>query len=165
MKPYLKALTITSLLSGGVTAALAESVDFSTTTTTSCTLSSPNNGSLALSTDGQTLGSEESGGSSGSIAILSAGSNTITVEDDDGDAGAYLQAKPVAYLGTPAISVKYSGAGGLNTVDQDYTTASTSFAVGVIPLSVLTLHAKAVDAASFPAGTYTIRTIITCAAS
>lgn len=137
---------------------LALDVDFDGTVSTVCSLALSANGTLALNGDGTELGSEQSGGAAGAVLILSIGSNTVDV-----DAPVRVGADPAGYQSAgEVLEVKYSGAGGLGLIAQDYTDADTSFAVSNIALSVLTLHNRIVNANGFAAGNYTTRTVVTC---
>lgn len=114
----------------------------------------PTAGVLALSTSGTVLGSEETGGVAAGLAVTSTG-GAATVSFT----APTLAAEPVAYSGTPTVSLKYSSSGG---AAQDYTSDASDY-TSSNPLSdVVTLHAKAVDATGFVAGTYRIATTATC---
>lgn len=139
-------------------AAVALDVDFDGTVATVCSLSLNSNGTLALSGDGTELGSEVSGGSAAGVLVLSIGANSVDV-----DAPNRITADPSGYnAASEVIEVKYSGAGGLSAVSQDYTSSNTSFAVSNIALSLLTLHNRIVNTNGFAAGNYTTRTVVTC---
>lgn len=139
-------------------AAVALDVDFDGTVATVCSLSLNTNGTLALSDDGTELGSEEGGGSAASVLVLSIGSNSIDV-----DAPIRVSADPAGYnSASEVLEVKYSGAGGLSAVSQDYTSADTDFAVSNIAVSLLTLHNRITNPNGFAAGNYTTRTVVTC---
>jgi hypothetical protein len=115
----------------------------------------PTPGILGLAADGS-LGS--SAGVPAVLSILSVGGNTITVD-------------PPTWVSTPtdydgggeSLSVAYLGTGGLSLVNQDYTTGQTSFPVNTLPLTLLTLNARASNAESgFPAGSYQMKVVVTC---
>ena len=142
---------------GMASGAAAEDVDFSGTVGTGCTLAVSNNGTLALSTDGQTLGSEETGGTPAVITVLSLGANTLTVNAPS------VITSPVGYDNSgETVQVAYVGASGLSAVNQAYTDQTTNQALSVIPLSALTINARIQNAASFAGGAYTVRTVVTC---
>lgn len=123
----------------------------------SCTLALGTSGTLGLSADGTILGSEEGGGSSGTITIISVGSNVVDV------ASPVRIAAPPAYEATfEQVEVAYSGLNLLAGISQDYTPAATSFAIGTIALSVLEIDNRIVNPAGFAAGSYATRTVITC---
>ncbi len=139
-------------------AAQSLDVDFDGTVSSVCSLSLSTNGTMALSADGTVLGSEESGGLAGAVLILSIGSNTIDVA-----APVRVGADPAGYVSTgEVLEVSYSGASGLSGVSQAYTSADTDFAASNIPLSLLTLHNRIVNANGFAAGSYATRTVVTC---
>ena len=152
------ALTALCLLTGTLPA-MAVNIDFSGTVVAGCTLSASSNGTLGLNyTTGTTLGSEEAGGSAGSVTILSIGANTLTV-------GAPSRtAQPGGYISTgEAVEVRYQGATGLSTVSQAYTASQTTRSIATIAASVLTLHNRITNPNGFPDGAYTTRTVVTCA--
>jgi hypothetical protein len=137
---------------------LAADVDFTGTVTASCALTVVTNGTLGLSTDGTTLGSELGTGLPGTATIMSIGAHTVSVS-----APTRVSANPAGYNDSAEIvEVAYVGAGGLSAVVQGYTSSPTNFAVGSIPLSALTINNRIVNSNGFVAGTYTTRTVVTC---
>jgi hypothetical protein len=143
----------------GTLPALAVNIDFSGTVIAGCTLSASSNGTLGLNyTTGTTLGSEEAGGSAGSVTILSIGANTLTI-------GAPSRtAQPGTYVSTgEAVQVRYQGASGLSAINQAYTSSQTTQPLTTIAASVLTLHNRITNPNGFPDGAYTTRTVVTCA--
>lgn len=151
-----------TLVAAGVSALLISSataadVTFSGTLSGVCSLALTTPGTLALSTDGTTLGSEELGGIPAAVAILSIGSYTVTVNAPT------RTASPAAYSTSgEAIQVSYLGLGALSLVSQGYTASNTTFSIGSLPLSVLTMNNRIVNPNGFAAGTYTTRTVVTC---
>jgi hypothetical protein len=149
----------TACLLASIVPAMAVNVDFSGTVVAGCTLSASTNGTLGLNyTTGTTLGSEEAGGSAGSVTILSIGSTTLTV-------GAPTRTnQPGGYVSTgEAVEVRYQGATGLSSVTQAYTSSETTRPLGTIAASVLTLHNRITNPNGFPDGAYATRTVVTCA--
>jgi len=122
-----------------------------------CTLTVNNGGTLALSMDGYTLGSEQPSGTGAAMLIGSLGAATVQI------AAPTLIQTPNGYDGTSdVVSIKYAGLGGLNGVAQDYTDVTTSFSIGLLPLTMLTMNARVINPATFDAGTYRLRTVVTC---
>jgi hypothetical protein len=139
--------------------ARAVDVDFTATLAGTCTVSVPTTGVMALNGDGTVLGSEEATGVAATLSILAIGSATVTV----GDPTLTVTADALNYDATnETIEVRYTGAGGLGVVDQAYTDAETSFNISTTPSSLLTLHGRATNPDSFDAGTYRLRTVVTC---
>ena len=138
-------------------ASAATDVVFSGTVANTCTLAVPTPGLLGLSVDGKTLGSEETGGLAATVTVVSLGGNTITV-----GAPALVTFPGTFTPGSETISVKYQGTSGLSGVSQAYTTAQTSFAVGILPITNLTVDLKVVNNAGYAQGSYTAKTVLTC---
>jgi len=77
---------------------------------------------------------------------------------------------PPAWVSTPvgysavgeSLSVAYLGVGGLSVVNQAYTTSTTNFGVSTLPLTALTVNAKATNTSGFVAGTYQMKVVVTC---
>jgi len=149
---------VTCLLLAGTLPALADNVDFTGTVTAGCALSATTNGTLALNPAGDTLASNVGTGTPGSVTILSIGSNTLTV-------GAPTRtAQPAAYVATgEALEVSYTGASGLSAINQGFTASQTTQPLGTIAASILTIHNRITNSNGFPAGTYSTRTVVTCA--
>lgn len=147
------------LVAAGVAppACAATDVTFSGTVSNTCTLAVPTPGLLGLSADGKTLGSEETGGLAATVTIVSLGGNTITV------AAPTLVTYPGAYTpGGETLSLKYQGQSGLSGVSQAYTSAQTSFGVGILPITNLVVDLKVVDNSGFAQGAYSAKTVLTC---
>lgn len=152
------ALTLTTLcLTSGPS--FAVDVDFTASLTSTCSLAVPTPGLMALNADGTELSSEEAGGVAAVATILAIGSATVTVGAPD----VTVTAGATNYDDTnEVVEVKYLGASGLSTVTQAYTAGQTQFAIGTIPLSALTVNARVTNPASFDAGDYRVRTVVTC---
>jgi hypothetical protein len=114
-------------------------------------------GLLGLSSDGETLGSEETGGLAAEVAIVSLGVNTVTV-------GAPTRTgSPVSYNAAgEVVSVAYQGLVALGGISQSYTTATTDFDVGILPLTVVEIDNRIVNSNGFAQGTYETTTVVTC---
>lgn len=137
-----------------VSAANATDVTFSGTLTGVCTLAVPVQGTLGLAADGS-LGS--SAGLPAVLSILSVGTNTVTVNPP------VWVSKAGGYDNTgESLQVAYFGVGGLSLINQDYTPAQTSFGVNTLPVTLLTLNAKATNSSGFPAGSYSMKVVVTC---
>lgn len=131
--------------------ALAETVTFSTTTTASCTITLSTGGSLAPSSEGTELGSEQPGGSAATISLLAVGNSptvrfgTPNLTAPTGDSGSIPQ-------------IKYSSLGGAS---QNYTSSETTTTPGVL-VDTFTVDAKVTNTGGFQAGTYSVSTEVTC---
>ncbi len=138
--------------------AVAASVNFSGTVLAACSILATTGGTLALSTDGSTLASDNLGGLPGSVTILSIGDSTVEVAAPTrtGQPGGYNSAGET-------LEVSYVGVGGLALVSQAYTSAPTSFDVSTIPASVITVNNRISNPNGFPAGSYSTQTVVTCA--
>jgi len=107
-----------------------------------------------MSTSGTELGTEQSGGGAATLGITATG-GTPTVKFT----APSMAAKPTAYTRTPPVSLKYTSTGGAN---QAYTTGASQY-TSTNPLGdTVTLHAEAVDATGFAAGSYRLSTTATC---
>jgi hypothetical protein len=137
--------------------ALAANVNFSGTVMAACSILATTSGTLALSTNGDTLASDNLGGLPGTVTILSIGNSTIEV------AAPTRTGQGTGYNATgEALEVAYFGLGGLAIVNQAYTTSTTSFGTGTIAASVLTVNNRISNANGFPAGGYSTQTVVTC---
>ncbi|HHY51461.1 MAG TPA: hypothetical protein GYA10_17140 [Alphaproteobacteria bacterium] len=137
--------------------ALAANVNFSGTVLAACTILASTGGTLALSTNGDTLASDNLGGLPGTVTILSIGNSTVEVAaptrtNQPGDYNAAGETIEVAYFGT----------GGLALVNQAYTNQATSFGIATIPASILTVNNRITNPNGFPAGNYATQTVVTC---
>lgn len=138
--------------------ALAANMNFSGTVLAACSILATTGGTLALSTNGDTLASDNLGGLPGSVTILSIGESTIDV------APPTRTAQPAGYNSAgEAVEVSYFGVGGLALVNQAYTSTPTSFDVSTIPASVITVNNRITNPNGFPAGNYATQTVVTCA--
>ena len=149
-----------AVLALGVAAANADDVLFSGDVVTVCSVLAKTNGTLRLNTSGDAMTSEVlSGGTPGSITLLSIGNNRISVSAPvrTGQGAGYVASGE-------AIEVSYLGASGLSLVNQAFTpSASFVDATGAISASVLTVNNRIVNTNGFTAGTYSTKTTITCA--
>jgi hypothetical protein len=136
--------------------AAAADVTFTGIVLNTCTLvATP--GLLGLSSDGETLGSEELGGLPAEVAIVSLGINTVTVEAPT------RTGSPVGYNAAgEVVSVAYQGLVALGGISQNYTTSTTDFSVGILPLTVVQVNNRIVNSNGFTQGTYQTTTVVTC---
>jgi hypothetical protein len=145
-----------------VAAAPSANVDFSGTVAATCSITASTNGTMKLNpSTGTTLGSEEAGGTRGSVTVLSIGASTLTI-----GAPTLTSTPPVGYVtGTQTIEVSYSGApsSGLSGVSHAYTSSQTTQPLGTIGASDLYINNRIVNPSGFPPDTYTTRTVVTCA--
>lgn len=157
-------LTTCLLLAGAlpVAAATSANVDFSGTVTASCSITASTNGTMKLNpSTGTTLGSEEAGGTHGSVTVLSIGASTLTI-----GAPTLTSTPPGGYsTGTQTIEVSYDGAAGqgLSGITHAYTASQTTQSLGTIGASDLYINNRIVNPSGFPPATYTTRTVVTCA--
>ena len=141
-------------LAAPLSSAHAQVVNFDGLITASCTLVVSTPGVLGTNATGTEIGSEQTGGVAATLAVTALG-GAPTVQFT----APSMPTKPVAYTGTPTISLKYSSVGGAN---QAYTTGASQY-TSTNPLAdTVTLHAKAVDSAGLVAGSYRLRTTATC---
>ncbi len=151
MRPVVLAL---ALLLAAANTARAVDVNFSGTLTGVCTLAVSTPGTLGLAADGS-LGS--SAGLPAVLSILSVGTNTVTIDPP------VWVSTPGTYVASGEIrQVAYFGAGGLSVVNQAYTGAQTTFGISTLPLTLLTINARASNDNGFPAGTYQMKVVVTC---
>jgi hypothetical protein len=129
-------------------------VPFDGTVVASCILSVSTSGVLAMNTSGTEIGSEQTGGVAAVLGIVATGGAPTVLFT-----APIMSIKPVSYVGTPTVSLKYTSTGGAN---QPYTTAASQY-TSTNPLGdTVTLNAKAVDATGFTAGSYRLQTTATC---
>jgi hypothetical protein len=134
--------------------AAAADVTFSGTLTGVCTLALSTPGLLGLAADGSL---STGAGLPAILAILSVGTNTLTVNPpvwvDSGD-----DYEP----GAETLEVGYLGLSGLGLADQPFTDAVTTRTISTLPLSLLTMSARATNSNGFAAGTYEMKVVVTC---
>lgn len=142
---------------GCATAVLATDVTFNGSLAASCTLALGTNGTLAMSADGQYLGSNEGSANAATVTIVSVGSNTINVSAPT------LDSSPAGYDPTgQQLQVAYAGTGLLASVTSAWSTGPSSFPVGTIALSILDIDNRIYNPNGFAAGSYAMRTVVTC---
>ncbi len=155
MRKALLALAVAGL---GITPAYAVDVLFTGNITGVCSLALSTPGTLAVSTDGQTLGSQEGLGLFAAVTVLSIGNATVTV------AAPTRTQSPAGYVATgETVEVAYTGLSGLSGISHPtYTNQQTTFAANSLPLTVLQLNNRIRNVNGFPTGTYQTRTVVTC---
>lgn len=144
----------------GTCVAVAANVNFSGTVMAACSILASTGGSLALSTDGDSIASDNLGGLPGTVTILSVGDSTVEIAAPTrtGQAAGYNASGE-------AVEVSYFGVGGLGFVNQAYTASATTFGVSTIAASVLTVNNRITNPNGFPAGNYSTQTVVTCGPS
>jgi hypothetical protein len=132
--------------------AAGTNLDLSGTITNSCSLT-PHSGTLALSSSGLILGSEQSGGSPATLDVSAIGTvPSVTFGTPS------LTSSPASYSGSPTVAIKYTSANG--GADQGYTSSETSGAS--TRSDTFTVHGKVTDSGGFDGGDYTMTTVATC---
>jgi len=133
--------------------AAAADVTLSALLINSCVLSIGSSGVMTASSDGQILGSEQSGGSAATLGVVVIGIlPTITF------ATPTLTTSPAGWSASPTIAVRYTSTGGAN---QAYTSSSSSATLTSL-IDTFTVHGRVNSSTGFAAGNYTLRTVATC---
>jgi hypothetical protein len=135
----------------------ADTITFGGSILDSCSLALSSGGTLAMSQDGTTMGSEEGAGQPAHLTILSTGSHTVNV------GAPTVVSSPAGYqAGSQQVEVAYQGQSLLSAVSQAYTTSATSFPVATVALSTLTMNNRIVNPQGFASGSYATQTVVTC---
>ena len=144
------------VLALGAPAVSAADVTFTGVVVNTCTLvATP--GVLGLSTDGTKLSSTIGSGVSGEVAIVSLGINTITVGTPS------MTTWPSGYNSAgQVVRVAYHGLNLLSSVIQALTGTTTTFDIGILPLTVLRVDNEVTNSNGFVQGTYQTTTVVTC---
>ena len=129
----------------------ATDVVFTGNVTDTCTLAVPTPGTMTLSSDGKTLGSDQALGIPATVTVLSLGGNTVTL------AAPTLTASPVGYGGGETVQMSYSG-----LASHAYTTQQQAIPLGILPLTNLVIQMQVINNSGFLQGTYTAKTVLTC---
>ena len=140
-----------AIVAFGTPAIAATDVVFTGSVTDTCTLAVPTPGTMTLSGDGKTLGSDQSLGVPATVTVLSLGSNSVTL------AAPTLTDSPVGYGGGETVQMSYSG-----LASHAYTTAQQSIPLGILPLTSLIINMQVINTAGFVQGTYKAKTVLTC---
>jgi hypothetical protein len=123
-----------------------------------CTLLVLTPGTLAMSADGNRLGSEELGGLPATMTVGSVGASTLTF-----GAPTVTQSPAGHNPGGDLAEVSYSSVGVLAAVNHGYTSTQTQFPIpNIIGVVAVTLHNRVTNASGFGPGTYQTRTVVTC---
>lgn len=142
-----------AVASAGAPAGAAD-VTFSGTLNGTCILSLNTPGVLGMNAGGA-LSSEA--GAPALLGILSVGSNELSFEPP------VWEETPALYApGTELLEVAYSGLAGLGLANQTFTDSLTTRNIGTLPLSLLTMHARASNSTGFVAGDYELKVVVTC---
>jgi hypothetical protein len=120
-------------------------------------------GQLKLSSDAQTLGSEVGVATPATVTTLLGLLEGATIDV----AAPTVTQSPSGYnAGQQQVQVAYTAAvlGLLTVKNQGYTSSATSFPTGVLGAVTLTItvNNRIINPASFAAGTYQTRTLVTC---
>lgn len=134
--------------------ASATDVTFSGTLTGVCTLALSTPGTLGLAADGSL---STSAGLPATLAILSVGTNTLTVNPP-----VWVTAADDYTPGAETLEVGYLGLSGLGLADQALTSSVTTRTLSTLPLSLLTMNARASNSNGFAAGDYEMKVVVTC---
>lgn len=145
-------LGLVTLLAAGPAA--AADVTFAGTLTGICTLALSTPGTLALAPDGSL---SSTAALPAILAILSVGTNTLTV-----DPPVWTETAPGYTPGTETLEVSYSGLAGLGLANQAFTAVRTTRTISTLPLSLLTMNARATNSLGFAAGDYEMKVVVTC---
>lgn len=116
-----------------------------------CTLTLTTNGSLAVSMQGSTLGSQEPNGSAAVMAVVALGLRptlSFTTPQLSGPGNA----------GTSVTSMAFSTLSGVNS---GYTTGPAVVQLGAL-IDTVTINAKVVNVLGFRSGSYAITSTVTC---
>jgi hypothetical protein len=132
--------------------AAAVDVTFTANLINSCILSLNTPGAMAVSTDGKTMSSENVGGASAVMLLVSIGAAPTL------NFSAPTLVSPAGWSGTPTTSIKYTSLGGAN---QAFTTTSSTATAGVL-IDAFTINTKVENATGFANGNYTVREVVTC---
>ena len=129
----------------------ATDVVFTGNVTDTCTLAVPTPGTMTLSSDGKTLGSDQPLGIPATVTVVSLGSNTVTL------AAPTLTESPGGYAGGETVQMSYSG-----LASHAYTSQQQTISLGILPLTSLIINMQVINAAGFIQGTYKAKTVLTC---
>ena len=129
----------------------ATDVVFTGNVADTCTLAVPTPGTMTLSADGKTLGSDQALGIPATVTVISLGSNTVTL------AAPTLTDSPGGYGGGETVQMSYSG-----LASHAYTTQQQTFSLGILPITDLIINMQVINAAGFIQGTYKAKTVLTC---
>lgn len=132
--------------------AQAVPVTFTGAVVNQCVLTLTTPGTLALSSGGTSLSSDEAGGISAVLAVVATGSNPVLAF------GAPTLAGPSTSAAGATKEIAYTSLGG---AAQAYTSGSSSFTTNRL-LDTVTLRGRATNSAGFASGTYTLSTTVTC---
>lgn len=131
-------------------------IEFDGTVGTTCTFSSAQDGVLAPNASNTELNSTSGTGASAQLTVNANAGVELSFSAPS------LVQKPTSYTGAPTMRLRVTGTTGgqLAPFDSGARTVGISY-----PGDQLTIDATATDSQAFPAGNYTIQTVVTCAAA
>ena len=132
-------------------AVAATDVVFTGNVAATCTLAVPTPGTMTLSSDGKTLGSDQALGIPATVTVISLGGNTVTL------AAPTLSQSPPGYGGGETVQMSYSG-----LASHAYTTQQQTISLGILPITDLIINMQVINASGFIQGTYKAKTVLTC---
>lgn len=134
------------------------SLSFSGTVDDACAVTTPSDGTLALSNDYTELSSKNAGGAAGSAVVISTDAdNTVTVQAASGWAAA-----PAGGGTNVAYDAEYD-ASGATTASNVAAGNNTTLGLGSTTVSVDAWATK--SSGVFPAGSYSMDVVVQCAAN
>lgn len=134
--------------------AAATDVTFAGTLSGVCTLGLSTPGTLGLDTEGRL---SSAAGLPAVLSILSVGSNTLSIAPP-----VWVSTAPGYVAGSESFEVAYNGLAGLGIADQAYTDTQTTRSIATLPVSLLTMNARATNSLGFADGAYTLKVVVTC---
>jgi len=142
----------------GVPCAQAADVLFQGTLDSICILGLTTPGTLGVDAEGRL---SSAAGLPGTVTVLTTGGTRLNVK-----APVWTQT-PAAYSsGGEVFEYSYLGLSGLGVANVDWTSANSDVALPVLPLSILTVNARAANPSdSWVDGTYQMKVEVTCSAS
>jgi hypothetical protein len=149
MRIVAASLFILALMAGP---AFATDVVFTGEVGDTCTLAVPTPGTMKLSSDGKTLGSDQLLGIPATATVVSLGGNTVTLSAPT------LTDWPQGYAGGETVQMKFSGLASQPT----YSGAPATIPLGILPLTDLIIDMQVTNPAGFLQGTYKAKTVLTC---
>lgn len=153
----MKKLVIAFLLAS--TAAHAAQIDFAGSVVASCTIN-VTNGVLALSADGLTLATTETGGVVGGATVSNNTANTYTLTLAEATSGAWDTAPGSAPSTTFTFPKTWTGQ---NATALNAANIGSGVTLANVGTDTLALNMSAVGATAFPSGNYSKSILITCA--
>lgn len=133
--------------------AMALDVTFAGVVVDTCTIALSTPGVMVLSSDGTILGSDQSLGVPAAVAVVSIGSNTISLSAPE------LVSHPGGYTpGGETVEMAYSGLAS----NPLFSSLALDFDIGLLSLQTLFVDLRVDNPDGFVQGNYTARTVLTC---